>query len=355
MPQRPPWQRAPRTGEVTVPPPAPHISAAPSGGAPPGNPPTDCRRLRPMKETTHRPARIDRARLRELSARSDRRGLIQLAGHGAALGATGWLLGQTVGSWWAAPALLLHGAVLTFLFAPLHETVHRTAFRSRWLNDSVAWVCGALLVLPPAYFRAFHFAHHRYTQDPRRDPELATPKPDTLAAWLLHVSGLPYWWAQIGGLLRRALGRTPEPFLPPHLARPAIREARLLLGLYGGIAVVAVATGSAAPLLYWVLPALVGQPFLRLFLLAEHTGCPLSPDMLANTRTTLTNAIVRFFAWNMPFHAEHHAYPSVPFHALPAVHRELRRDLKVVAPGYLAVQREILRGLGQRPGEARAN
>jgi len=77
--------------------------------------------------------------------------------------------------------------------------------------------------------------------------------------------------------------------------------------------------------------------------------------MLANTRTTLTNAIVRFFAWNMPFHAEHHAYPSVPFHALPAVHRELRRDLKVVAPGYLAVQREILRGLGQRPGEARAN
>src|SRR5690606_39466368 len=166
-----------------------------------------CLRLRSMNETAHRPARIDRARLRELSARSDRRGLIQLAGHGAALGATGWLLGQTVGSWWAAPALLLHGAVLTFLFAPLHETVHRTAFRSRWLNDSVAWVCGALLVLPPAYFRAFHFAHHRYTQDPRRDPELATPKPDTLAAWLLHVSGLPYWWAQIGGLLRRALGR----------------------------------------------------------------------------------------------------------------------------------------------------
>jgi len=53
--------------------------------------------------------------------------------------------------------------------------------------------------------------------------------------------------------------------------------------------------------------------------------------------------VVRFFAWNMPYHAEHHALPSVPFHALPMLHRELAADLKVVSPGYLAVHREILR------------
>jgi len=94
-----------------------------------------------------------------------------------------------------------------------------------------------------------------------------------------------------------------------------------------------------------VLPALAGQPFLRSYLLAEHTLCPLVPDMLANSRTTRTNAIVRFLAWNMPYHAEHHAFPSVPFHALPALHRDLRSDLKVVAQGYIAVNREIFRRL----------
>jgi fatty acid desaturase len=68
--------------------------------------------------------------------------------------------------------------------------------------------------------------------------------------------------------------------------------------------------------------------------------------MLANSRTTLTNAAVRFIAWNMPYHAEHHAFPSLPFHALPAAHRLLRDDLKVVSPGYFDVQRGILAGFG---------
>lgn len=31
----------------------------------------------------------------------------------------------------------------------------------------------------------------------------------------------------------------------------------------------------------------------------------------------------RKLAWNMPYHAEHHAWPSVPFHFLPFVHKLL--------------------------------
>ena len=36
-----------------------------------------------------------------------------------------------------------------------------------------------------------------------------------------------------------------------------------------------------------------------------------------NTRTTYTGIVMKWFAWNMPYHVEHHAYPSIPFHALP--------------------------------------
>jgi fatty acid desaturase len=298
-----------------------------------------------MDEVFYRYDCIGPDRLATLNARSDGRGLSHLSGHGVALLATGTLLCQAIGSWWVVPATMLHGAVLVFLFAPLHETIHRTAFRSRALNDTVAWICGALLLLPATYFRYFHFAHHRYTQDPDNDPELAASKPASLGAWLVYVSGWVYWRAQIGGTLGHAIGRTPERFLTPGNRPRVIREARLLLATYAAIATAAVAFGSWAPLTYWVLPAIAGQPLLRLYLFAEHTGCPLVPDMLTNSRTTLTNAVVRFFAWNMPYHAEHHALPSVPFHALPALHRELAADLKIVAPGYLAVQRDILRSL----------
>ena len=94
-----------------------------------------------------------------------------------------------------------------FSFAALHETIHRTAFRTRWLNDGVALICSLVLLLPPRYFRAFHFAHHRHTQDPNSDPELLVPKPATLGQYLWFVSGLPYWFERVMTITRHARGQ----------------------------------------------------------------------------------------------------------------------------------------------------
>ena len=85
-----------------------------------------------------------------------------------------------------------------------------------------------------------------------------------------------------------------------------------------------------------VVPVVIGQPFLRLFLLAEHGRCAHVANMFANTRTTFTNRAVRWLAWNMPYHAEHHAIPSAPFHKLPALHALARDHLRENAPGYAA-------------------
>jgi fatty acid desaturase len=290
----------------------------------------------------------EREALVRLSARSDAQGLMQLAAHLGALAATGILVWSARGSPWLLPAMMVHGILLVSLFAPLHESVHWTAFRSRRLNDVVAWACGVALMLPPAYFRAFHFAHHRHTQDPARDPELAAPKPRTPGEYLWHVSGLPYWRERLLTTLRHTRGRVAEPFIAPRQRPAIVREARLLLGLYLLAALAAIALTSFAPLYLWVGPALLGQPFLRLYLLAEHTGCPLVPSMLENSRTTRSLAPIRRLAWNMPYHAEHHAYPALPFHALPAAHRLLKSRIAVQAPGYIAVHREIVAGLRPR-------
>lgn len=289
-------------------------------------------------------APVPRARVRELRRLSDGRGLARLAGHLAALLAAAVLVTLAPGLW-RLPAQALEGAILIFLFAPLHESIHRTAFKNRRLNDAVASVIGFLILLPADYFRFFHFAHHRYTQDPARDPELASAKPKTRAQWLWTVTGMPLWYRLIQALLTHAAGRTPEPYLPGKAGQQVVREARIHLALYAAIALASILLRSDAALVYWVVPAILGQPWLRLYLMAEHVGCPFIPDMLANTRTTFTNPVVRFFAWNMPFHAEHHSFPAVPFHALPALHRDLAPALKTTARGYLAVQRQILSSL----------
>jgi fatty acid desaturase len=287
---------------------------------------------------------IDKAALKALSRRSDARGLVRLAGHLIVLAATGAAIAGTQGTYWMVPALVVHGVVLIFLFSPLHECVHRTAFASRALNDAVAWLCGAVMLLPPTYFRAFHFAHHRHTQDPARDPELALLQPTDLGRYLLRVSGLPYWRERGTTLLRHALtGHVAQPFIAPRLVPAVVWEARFLLLFYAGIAAVSIALESGAALTYWIAPAVLGQPVLRLYLLAEHTGCPFVPDMLRNSRTTRSNRVVRYLAWNMPYHAEHHAYPALPFHALPAAHDLLNDRVETQAPGYWAAQRDILR------------
>ena len=274
-------------------------------------------------------------RLRLLQ-RSDRKGLVRLAGHLAALGLTGVPIALEAPGW---PLLLLpHGILLAFLFCLLHEAVHRTPFRSAWLNTAAACGVGFVLFLPPAWFRHFHLAHHRHTHDPERDPELARPL-SVEAGPRLACRGrrLP---DPAGADAPRQCGR-PEPRrVRAGFGAPAVaREARWFLLLYAGAAALSAWLGATALLWLWLLPVMLGQPFMRLYLLAEHTGCPHVPDMLRNTRTTFTNPLVRFFAWNMPYHVEHHVLPTVPFHKLPAFHRILRDDLTVTAKGYPAAAR----------------
>jgi fatty acid desaturase len=64
--------------------------------------------------------------------------------------------------------------------------------------------------------------------------------------------------------------------------------------------------------------------------------------MFENTRTTFTTRLVRLVAWNMPYHAEHHALPTVPFHKLPVLHEAVRAHLKTTANGYVRFNGELI-------------
>ena len=111
-----------------------------------------------------------------------------------------------------------------------------------------------------------------------------------------------------------------------------------MIGVYGVLALSSLWLGALL-LWVWLLPLALGFPVLRLYLLAEHGRCPAVANMFENTRTTFTNALVRRLAWNMPYHAEHHAFPSVPFHRLPAWHQHVCDELKCTSPGYAQFHR----------------
>lgn len=278
-----------------------------------------------------------------LTERSDRKGLIALSVHlGLMILLWGLVLGKVPG--WQLMVLPL-GILILFLFTLLHETCHRTPFRSKKINVAVSWICGVLILLPPNWFRYFHFEHHRYTQDLQRDPELQSPKPETLQQYIWHISGLPVWGSHLKTLLTNACGRCSDDYIPDSARRLVRTESQIIIVLTIGVIFVLIEMDQWHTLGTWAAALLVGQPFLRLYLMAEHGGCPFVDNMFKNTRTTFTNRLVRQLAWNMPFHAEHHAYPNVPFHKLPVFHELIKGQLAVTSNGYGEFHSEVIRAI----------
>ena len=299
---------------------------------------------------------LDIAVVRNLSHRSDMRGAARIFGHFAFMGATGYLVWAPLGNpVLLVPAMIVHGFTIVTMFAPMHECVHKTAFESRWLNETVGWIAGALCFYNFTYYRRYHTWHHRYTQDHERDPELSSPKPQTFAEYVVHLSGVPFWLQKPWELMQFALGRTSQYAYVPENARSEIAwSARAQLALYAAAFGVSAALHSRAVVVFWLFPAMLAQPLLRAILIAEHTGCSEDANGLTNTRTTMASWPVRFLMWNMPYHAEHHLYPSIPFFRLPRAHEELQQCLAHVSPSYPAANGEIIRSLRDagRPVEA---
>ncbi|HEY4908897.1 MAG TPA: fatty acid desaturase [Methylomirabilota bacterium] len=309
-----------------------------------------------VRFTAHELTRED---LHALMIRSDGPAFLRAVWHLGVLAVTGTLLWRLRFTLWVLPLLVVHGYVLAFLFCAFHETAHRTAFRNRWLNVTVGTLAGLLTFWPYRNYRVYHWEHHRYTQDVERDPELYFAKPSFLCAYLFVFTGIPNLFRRLSDIFRLARGLADRPWMAPSERRPLIIEARAYLAVYVAIALGSVLAGSPMALVVWVLPLLVGQAFLRPYLLAEHTACAFTRDCLDNTRTTLTLPLVRLFAWNMPYHAEHHAYPAVPFHALPRLHERVQTRIANLDPGYVAatakVNRYLFGGKDARESAGRAS
>lgn len=281
-----------------------------------------------------------------LTARSDKAGLKHLALYLAALALSSTGIVLQVPLW---PTLLLvQGILLVFLFTLSHECTHQTPFDSRWINEVAGHAIAPILCLPFIWFRYFHLAHHKYTNDPDRDPELADGgRPTTWTTWISYLSGWRVWRGAAQTLWANATGDLSAPYLPARQHGAMRREARIILALY----LLASFSLLFTPIVLWlwIVPVLLGQPFLRLYLLAEHGLCPPVADMLENSRTTFTTRLVRFVAWNMPYHAEHHSFPTVPFHQLPAFHDLTTTHLKSTSDGYAKFTRDYVSTLAPHP------
>ncbi|MFT5176204.1 MAG: fatty acid desaturase [Gammaproteobacteria bacterium] len=288
----------------------------------------------------HRNDLISAEQLGALVERSNWRGAMHLFGHVSLLAATGVALHLWWGSVWCVALFLLHGGVLNWLYAAQHEMMHQTAFRSRMLNEIGSRITGLIVLFPRDLDRIAHFRHHRYTNDPLRDPELNDVRPDaappSAAAIAWRLCGVMYWGRRMRYLLLLSVGDTRlVVFMTQPEQRVVVHEARLHVVVYLALYSGAWLAQSWAPLLYWLGPLLAARCTHEIQNLVEHTGCAPGADVMRNSRVIRTNPLMRWLGWNMQYHCHHHLFAAVPFYHLPVLNGMLTsptRSAKVPLP-----------------------
>lgn len=293
---------------------------------------------------------ISRARMKELMKRSDgpatRDTLIWIGG----MLLTGGLGAYFWGSWVCVPFFIVYGVLYgSGGDSRWHECGHGTAFKTPWKNDVVYQLACFFMMRNPTIWRWSHARHHTDTVIIGRDPEIITPRPPDVVKMIGAFVAIPDAPQALAAMLRYARGRLTADeadFVPESEQPKVVFVARVWIAVYVATLIACLAMHSFLPLMLIGGPRVYGAWHHILTGFTQHIG--LADDVIdhrLNCRTMYINPFSKFIYWNMNYHIEHHMFPMVPYHALPALHEEVKGDCPPPYRGFLAVYRELIPAL----------
>ncbi|MFC5529440.1 fatty acid desaturase [Cohnella yongneupensis] len=290
---------------------------------------------------------IDRKRLKELMKRKDWPGIRDTIIMFAALIGTGWFAVAMWGTWWSVLGFIVYGFIYyTCCNSRWHELGHYTAFKTKWINEALYYLTSWMIMRPGTIWRWEHSRHHTDTAIVGRDPQIFVPRPPGFRTMMLNALQIDLFKREFMRAIRHSFKKMDESerdIVPASELPKVYREARLYVLGYLAVIGVSIYMGSIIPLLLFGLPCMYGAWLsTTVFFVMEHGG--LDEDVLDHrmvARTVYLNPVLRFLHWNMNYHIEHHMFPMVPYHALPALHKEIKKDCPEPLKGIWAVIMEI--------------
>lgn len=225
---------------------------------------------------------------------------------------------------WVATLIL---AALTYMsYTPLHEAAHGNIHGKhddlRWLNDLCGYLVAPLIAVPYASHRLEHFTHHRYTNQPDKDPDYI-------------ISGMGS--GPLGAVMTviRFLWTQNTFFVSQHWRTASLKEriiycVELTLSLGWRVAFLALVDVNGAA---WVvlLGYLMGGLFTA-YWFAYRPHIPYkNPARYQNTNSLIMPTWMKPLEWfwlGQNLHSIHHLFPRVPFYRYHALHREIEPILR---------------------------
>ena len=246
--------------------------------------------------------------------------------------ASGWL------PWFLWPvASLAIGFCLAGVTFLGHETLHGGVVRGRWAIRIVGWFGFLPFTVSPQLWMAWHNrVHHNHCGKPGVDPDMypTLEEYQTQRSARIMADYFGIGRERLMGFLSLLFGFTGQStqmlftarrrgFLTPKLHRRAIFETLLGIAFWG---VVAWLVGIVPFLFVYLLPLVVANSIVMMFIMTNHNLSPLTPinDPLVNS---LSVTLPRPLAWltlGFGFHVEHHLFPTISTRHGPAVRDAVR-------------------------------
>jgi fatty acid desaturase len=293
---------------------------------------------------------IPRARFKELTRRRNWPAVRDTFIWFAALLATGLLGYYAWGTWWAVPVFAVYGVLYASAAdSRWHECGHRTAFKTVWMNDVVYQIASFMVLREPAVWRWNHTRHHTDTIIVGRDPGIAVHRPPNFLSIAMDFLNLKNGTKEFRNIIRHcfgSLGAEEKTYVPETEWNKVYWVARLYALIYAVVIAACIALHSILPAMFIGLPSFYGSWLWVTFSLTQHAG--LAEDVLdhrLNCRTVYFNRIFRFIYSNMNYHLEHHMFPMVPYHSLPALHEQIKAEIPAPYYGLWGAYREIIPAL----------
>ena len=124
-----------------------------------------------------------------------------------------------------------------------------------------------------------------------------------------------------------------QDYVPSNQRSKACFVARIWLLIHLTTIALAIVMQSILPLLVIGLPRLYGAWHHVIVGVLQHAALADNvTDHRLNSRSIYMNPISRFIYLNMNYHVEHHMFPIVPYHQLPALHEKIKHDLPAANP-----------------------
>jgi fatty acid desaturase len=280
---------------------------------------------------------VPRREMKALMQRSDTpaiRDAAILFGAMAAFAAIGIALWPSL---WSVPFWMAYGVLYgSAMDSRWHECSHGTAFKTPWMNTALYEIASFCMMRNSVSWRWSHARHHTDTVVVGRDPEIAVMRPPVFFKLIANFFGIFDAASGLSRMVYNAVGRVhPEEatFIPALEQHKVIRVARIWIAIYAATLGLALWMGSILPLMLIGLPRLYGAWHHVMTGLLQHGGLADNvTDHRLNSRTVYLNPVSRFIYWNMNYHVEHHMFPMVPYHALPALHARIKHDLPAPNP-----------------------